>query len=205
MELMHAISLGDGDIVDASEHAFVHVYIVGLWFHAFVWVYPQWLLKTTFSPVSFSIFWHKCNCSTTEVLVLNRFNCWLPEVGYNLNIIGDKAKSSTNVHKIFWFSLFLKTLSCCCNQAIKTFCCFTCERSATVKIHIMWSSKIDLVRYYISYIAWIKVGWFVWQEFFFFLLFTFLACCSLVWNNYLWHACFLQLTYLGPACQLAFE
>ena len=30
MELMHAISVSDGDIVDASEHAFVHVYIVGL-------------------------------------------------------------------------------------------------------------------------------------------------------------------------------
>ena len=27
---MHAISLGDGDFVDASEHTFVHVYIVGL-------------------------------------------------------------------------------------------------------------------------------------------------------------------------------
>lgn len=30
MELMHAISLGDGDFVDASEHAFVHVYIIAL-------------------------------------------------------------------------------------------------------------------------------------------------------------------------------
>ena len=30
MELMDAISVSDGDIVGASEHAFVHVYIVGL-------------------------------------------------------------------------------------------------------------------------------------------------------------------------------